>query len=230
MISAGSDGSLETYRETLFRFSPLVNRAATVIPGHARRSPASARGDPCRGPRLPRRAGRRCGGALRTGVARPPTRSTKRDVASVSSGLGLPDGPGDREARHEDVRERPDRERVDDGADADGAAERPADREHGQLDARCARRGSRARAPPARSSARRAGRGRGPRRCRRRSRRRSGVRRRSAARCARRAVRRGYRREDQVDHRADEQDVEDRAEPGTLAQRDPQQRARRRRR
>ncbi len=34
MISAESGGSLEEYRETLFRLSPLVNNAATVIPGH----------------------------------------------------------------------------------------------------------------------------------------------------------------------------------------------------
>lgn len=34
MISAEHGGSLETYRETLFRFSPLVNDAATVVPGH----------------------------------------------------------------------------------------------------------------------------------------------------------------------------------------------------
>ena len=34
MISADSGGSLEAYRETLFRLSPLVNRAATVVPGH----------------------------------------------------------------------------------------------------------------------------------------------------------------------------------------------------
>ena len=34
MISAGSRGSLETYRETLFRLSPLVEKSQTVIPGH----------------------------------------------------------------------------------------------------------------------------------------------------------------------------------------------------
>lgn len=34
MISSESGGTLEAYRETLFRLSPLVNRAATVIPGH----------------------------------------------------------------------------------------------------------------------------------------------------------------------------------------------------
>jgi glyoxylase-like metal-dependent hydrolase (beta-lactamase superfamily II) len=34
MISAGSGGSLDAYRETLFRLSPLVNNAATVVPGH----------------------------------------------------------------------------------------------------------------------------------------------------------------------------------------------------
>ena len=34
MISADSGGSIEAYRETLFRLSPLVNRAATVVPGH----------------------------------------------------------------------------------------------------------------------------------------------------------------------------------------------------
>jgi glyoxylase-like metal-dependent hydrolase (beta-lactamase superfamily II) len=34
MISDHSGGTLEAYRETLFRLSPLVNRAATVIPGH----------------------------------------------------------------------------------------------------------------------------------------------------------------------------------------------------
>ena len=34
MISAESGGSLEAYRETLFRLSPLVNRSATVVPGH----------------------------------------------------------------------------------------------------------------------------------------------------------------------------------------------------
>ncbi|MDE3130000.1 MAG: MBL fold metallo-hydrolase [Acidobacteriota bacterium] len=34
MISASSGGTLAAYRETLFRLSPLVDRAATVIPGH----------------------------------------------------------------------------------------------------------------------------------------------------------------------------------------------------
>lgn len=34
MISARSGGTLEAYRETLFRLSPLVNNADTVIPGH----------------------------------------------------------------------------------------------------------------------------------------------------------------------------------------------------
>lgn len=34
MISAEHGGTLESYRETLFRLSPLANRAATVIPGH----------------------------------------------------------------------------------------------------------------------------------------------------------------------------------------------------
>jgi glyoxylase-like metal-dependent hydrolase (beta-lactamase superfamily II) len=34
MISAHNGGTLESYRETLFRLSPLVNNAATVIPGH----------------------------------------------------------------------------------------------------------------------------------------------------------------------------------------------------
>jgi len=34
MISVESGGSLAAYRETLFRLSPLVNRASTVIPGH----------------------------------------------------------------------------------------------------------------------------------------------------------------------------------------------------
>jgi glyoxylase-like metal-dependent hydrolase (beta-lactamase superfamily II) len=34
MISGESGGSLEAYRETLFRLSPLVNRSATVVPGH----------------------------------------------------------------------------------------------------------------------------------------------------------------------------------------------------
>jgi glyoxylase-like metal-dependent hydrolase (beta-lactamase superfamily II) len=34
MITQESGGSLAAYRETLFRLSPLVNRAATVIPGH----------------------------------------------------------------------------------------------------------------------------------------------------------------------------------------------------
>ncbi|WP_249019002.1 MBL fold metallo-hydrolase [Conexibacter sp. S30A1] len=34
MISAEHGGSLEAYRETLFRLSPLVNRAQTVVPGH----------------------------------------------------------------------------------------------------------------------------------------------------------------------------------------------------
>ena len=34
MISHESGGSLADYRETLFRLSPLVNKAATVIPGH----------------------------------------------------------------------------------------------------------------------------------------------------------------------------------------------------
>lgn len=34
MISAESGGSLAAYRETLFRLSPLVNRAVTVVPGH----------------------------------------------------------------------------------------------------------------------------------------------------------------------------------------------------
>ncbi|MBN9197261.1 MAG: hypothetical protein J0I33_01270 [Microbacterium ginsengisoli] len=43
-----------------------------------------------------------------------------------------------REARHAQVHERPDREGEDDGADADRAAEQPADREHGELDDRAA--------------------------------------------------------------------------------------------
>ncbi|HEX3616073.1 MAG TPA: MBL fold metallo-hydrolase [Solirubrobacteraceae bacterium] len=34
MISGHNGGTLEAYRETLFRLSPLANRAATVIPGH----------------------------------------------------------------------------------------------------------------------------------------------------------------------------------------------------
>ena len=34
MISAESGGSLEAYRETLLRLSPLVHRAVTVVPGH----------------------------------------------------------------------------------------------------------------------------------------------------------------------------------------------------
>jgi glyoxylase-like metal-dependent hydrolase (beta-lactamase superfamily II) len=34
MISADHGGSLETYRETLFRLSPLVNKATMVVPGH----------------------------------------------------------------------------------------------------------------------------------------------------------------------------------------------------
>ena len=34
MISHESGGSLAAYRETLFRLSPLVNNAATVVPGH----------------------------------------------------------------------------------------------------------------------------------------------------------------------------------------------------
>ncbi len=34
MISADCGGSLAAYRETLFRLSPLVNVAATVVPGH----------------------------------------------------------------------------------------------------------------------------------------------------------------------------------------------------
>jgi glyoxylase-like metal-dependent hydrolase (beta-lactamase superfamily II) len=34
MISAHSGGTLAAYRETLFRLSPLVAKAATVIPGH----------------------------------------------------------------------------------------------------------------------------------------------------------------------------------------------------
>jgi glyoxylase-like metal-dependent hydrolase (beta-lactamase superfamily II) len=34
MITQEDGGSLEAYRETLFRLSPLVNKAATVIPGH----------------------------------------------------------------------------------------------------------------------------------------------------------------------------------------------------
>ena len=34
MISAERGGSLTAYRETLFRLSPLINRAATVVPGH----------------------------------------------------------------------------------------------------------------------------------------------------------------------------------------------------
>ena len=36
MISAENGGTLAAYRETLLRLSPLVNRAATVIPGHGR--------------------------------------------------------------------------------------------------------------------------------------------------------------------------------------------------
>ena len=42
MISHENGGSLTAYRETLFRLAPLVNRAATVIPGH---------GAPLTGPR-----------------------------------------------------------------------------------------------------------------------------------------------------------------------------------
>jgi glyoxylase-like metal-dependent hydrolase (beta-lactamase superfamily II) len=34
MISGHNGGTLEAYRETLFRLSPLANRAETVIPGH----------------------------------------------------------------------------------------------------------------------------------------------------------------------------------------------------
>jgi glyoxylase-like metal-dependent hydrolase (beta-lactamase superfamily II) len=34
MISADNGGSMEAYRETLFRLSPLVNNAATIVPGH----------------------------------------------------------------------------------------------------------------------------------------------------------------------------------------------------
>jgi glyoxylase-like metal-dependent hydrolase (beta-lactamase superfamily II) len=34
MISVGNGGSLEAYRETLFRLSPLVEKSQTVIPGH----------------------------------------------------------------------------------------------------------------------------------------------------------------------------------------------------
>ena len=34
MIAGEHGGSVEAYRETLFRLSPLVDRAATVIPGH----------------------------------------------------------------------------------------------------------------------------------------------------------------------------------------------------
>lgn len=34
MISIDSGGSIDAYRETLFRLSPLVNNAATVVPGH----------------------------------------------------------------------------------------------------------------------------------------------------------------------------------------------------
>ncbi|MDE3132476.1 MAG: MBL fold metallo-hydrolase [Acidobacteriota bacterium] len=34
MITPDSGGTLAAYRETLFRLSPLVNRAATVVPGH----------------------------------------------------------------------------------------------------------------------------------------------------------------------------------------------------
>lgn len=34
MISADSGGSVDAYRETLFRLSPLANKAAMVIPGH----------------------------------------------------------------------------------------------------------------------------------------------------------------------------------------------------
>ena len=45
-------------------------------------------------------------------------------------------GRADRQARHEEVRERADPERVGDGPDADGAAEQPAGHEHGDLDAR----------------------------------------------------------------------------------------------
>ncbi len=39
MISAESGGSLEAYRETLLRLSPLVHRAVTVVPGHGRPLP-----------------------------------------------------------------------------------------------------------------------------------------------------------------------------------------------
>jgi glyoxylase-like metal-dependent hydrolase (beta-lactamase superfamily II) len=34
MITVDSGGTLAAYRETLFRLSPLVNKAATVVPGH----------------------------------------------------------------------------------------------------------------------------------------------------------------------------------------------------
>jgi glyoxylase-like metal-dependent hydrolase (beta-lactamase superfamily II) len=34
MISAESGGTIDAYRETLFRLSPLVNNATTVVPGH----------------------------------------------------------------------------------------------------------------------------------------------------------------------------------------------------
>jgi glyoxylase-like metal-dependent hydrolase (beta-lactamase superfamily II) len=34
MISADNGGSIDAYRETLFRLSPLVNKATMVIPGH----------------------------------------------------------------------------------------------------------------------------------------------------------------------------------------------------
>jgi glyoxylase-like metal-dependent hydrolase (beta-lactamase superfamily II) len=34
MITAGNGGSLDAYRETLFRLSPLVDSATTVVPGH----------------------------------------------------------------------------------------------------------------------------------------------------------------------------------------------------
>jgi glyoxylase-like metal-dependent hydrolase (beta-lactamase superfamily II) len=45
MISVGSGGSLEAYRETLMRFAPLVGRAELVVPGHGaplRRAQAQA--------------------------------------------------------------------------------------------------------------------------------------------------------------------------------------------
>ena len=233
MISAESGGSLETYRETLFRFSPLVNRAATVIPGH---------GAPITGERaleilaedLAYLDALAAGGDVtlpdgRRSATQKQIHERNRRVSVPLARRARPTGPEIAKRGTNDVRERSDRERVDDGSDPDVPAQRPADREHRQLDAGA----HDADLVPSRSPAHhqpvaRAG-SKARRRCRRRSRRRSTARHPASAR-QRHTSECGVwnTREHRVDRQADEDRVADRAQPGTLAQRDPEQRVRRR--